>query len=77
MRETQIILRDIDSIRGFVRQVIPVEFEVDLVQGRYLIDAKSIMGIFALDTLSPITVVAHTEIADEFFARIDKYIVKN
>lgn len=76
MRETQIILRDIDSIRGFVRQVIQVDFEVDLVQGRYLIDAKSIMGIFALDTLSPITVVAHTDNADEFFARIDKFIVK-
>ena len=76
MRETQIILRDIDSIRGFVRQVIQVDFEVDLVQGRYLIDAKSIMGIFALDTLSPITVVAHPDNADEFFARIDKFIVK-
>ena len=76
MCETKIILRDIDSIRSFVRQVIQVDFEVDLVQGRYLIDAKSIMGIFALDTLSPITVVAHTDNADEFFARIEKYILK-
>lgn len=76
MCETKIILRDIDSIRSFVRQVIQVDFEVDLVQGRYLIDAKSIMGIFALDTLSPITVVAHTDNADEFFARIEGFIVK-
>ncbi|MBR3681763.1 MAG: HPr family phosphocarrier protein [Clostridia bacterium] len=76
MCETKIILRDIDSIRSFVRQVIQVDFEVDLVQGRYLIDAKSIMGIFALDTLSPITVVAHTENADEFFEKIEKFIVK-
>ena len=76
MCETKIILRDIDSIRSFVRQVIQVDFEVDLVQGRYLIDAKSIMGIFALDTLSPITVVAHTENADEFFAKIEKFTVK-
>ncbi|MBQ2794036.1 MAG: HPr family phosphocarrier protein [Clostridia bacterium] len=76
MCETKIILRDIDSIRSFVRQVIQVDFEVDLVQGRYLIDAKSIMGIFALDTLSPITVVAHTENADEFFEKIEKFTVK-
>ena len=76
MCETKIILRDIDSIRSFVRQVIQVDFEVDLLQGRYLIDAKSIMGIFALDTLSPITVVAHTDNADEFFARIEGFIVK-
>ena len=76
MQETQIILRDIDSIRDFVRKVIQVEYEVDLVQGRYVIDAKSIMGIFALDVLSPITVVAHTANADEFFAKIEKYLVK-
>ena len=76
MQETSIILRDIDSIRSFVRQVIQVDYEVDLVQGRYLIDAKSIMGIFALDTLSPIKVVAHTDNADEFFGRIEKFIVK-
>ena len=76
MQQTKIILRDIDSIRSFVRQVIQVEFEVDLVQGRYIIDAKSIMGIFALDTQQPITVVAHTDNAADFFARIDKFIVK-
>ena len=76
MQETNIILRDIDSIRSFVRQVIQVDYEVDLVQGRYLIDAKSIMGIFALDTLSPLKVVAHTDTADEFVGRLDKYIVK-
>ena len=76
MQETKIILRDIDSIRDFVRKVIQVDYEVDLVQGRYIIDAKSIMGIFALDTLSPITVVAHTDNAADFFATIDKYIVR-
>ena len=77
MCETKIILRDIDSIRSFVRQVIQVDFEVDLVQGRYLIDAKSIMGIFALDTLSPITVVAHTDNADELFASLARFAVND
>ncbi len=76
MCETKIILRDIDSIRSFVRQVIQVDFEVDLLQGRYLIDAKSIVGYLPLDTLSPITVVAHTENADEFFEKIEKFTVK-
>ena len=76
MTQTSIILRDIESIRDFVKQVIQVDFEVDLMQGRYIIDAKSIMGIFALDTLSPITLVAHTENAGEFFAKIEKYIQK-
>ena len=76
MQETKIVLRDIQSVRDFVQQVIMLEYEVDLVQGRYTVDAKSIMGIFALDILSPITVVAHTENADAFFTRIAGYIVE-
>ncbi len=74
MQETKIVLRDIQSIREFVSIVIMLDYEVDLVQGRYIIDAKSIMGIFALDTLSPITLVAHTEDASVFFEKIAKFI---
>ena len=76
MQETKIILRDIDSIRSFVRQVIQVEFEVDLVQGRYIIDAKSIMGIFSLDLMNPIQLNAYAEDTDALMADLDKYIVK-
>ena len=76
MKETKIVLKDIQSVREFVSCVITLEYEVDLVQGRYIVDAKSIMGIFALDILSPITLVAHTEDATDFFNKIAKYIVE-
>lgn len=76
MQETKIILRDIQSVRDFVQQVILLDYEVDLVQERYIVDAKSIMGIFALDILSPITVKAYTDDATDFFKSIEKYIVK-
>jgi len=76
MQETHIALRDMNEIREFVKVVITLDYDVDLVQGKYIVDAKSIMGIFALDILSPITVVAHTENADAFFTRIAGYIVE-
>ena len=76
MKETQIILSNIQDVREFVNQVIMLEYEVDLVQGRYVIDAKSIMGIFSLDLLSPINVVAHTESAADFFEKISKFAAK-
>lgn len=76
MQKTMITLGSVQSVRDFVQQVIMLEYEVDLVQGRYIVDAKSIMGIFALDTLSPIEVIAHTDDASEFFKRIDRFIVK-
>ena len=73
MKKTDIALKTVQDVRDFVNQVILVDFDVDLVQGRYTIDAKSIMGIFSLDLLSPITLVAHTEYADDFFDKIAKF----
>ncbi len=76
MQKTNITLSNVQAVRDFVQQVILLDYEVDLVQGRYIVDAKSIMGIFALDTLSPIEVVAHTNDATVFFEKIDRFIVK-
>ncbi len=75
MKEIKIKLTNVKDIREFVNDVILVDYEVDLVQGRYTIDAKSIMGIFSLDLLSPITLVAHTNNADAFFEKIAKFTV--
>lgn len=72
----EIMLTNVQDVRDFVNIVVLIDFEVDLAQGRYLIDAKSIMGIFALDLLSPITVIAHTEYADDFFAKLERFAVK-
>ena len=76
MKEMKIALTTVQDIRDFVNEVILVTYDVDLVQGRYTIDAKSIMGIFSLDLLSPITLVAHSENTDSFFASIAKFAVK-
>ncbi len=73
MKEMKIKLTNVKDIREFVNSVILVDYDVDLVQGRYTIDAKSIMGIFSLDLLSPITLVAHTNNAESFFEKIAKF----
>ena len=76
MQKIQITLSSIQDIRKFVNEVTLLDYDVDLEQGRYIVDAKSIMGIFALDTLSPINLVAHTDNAEAFFAEIGEFIVK-
>ena len=75
MKETQIKLSNVQDIRDFVNVVILADYEVDLVQGRYVIDAKSIMGIFSLDLLSPITLIAHSNNADMLFEKIAKFVI--
>ena len=61
----EILLKSIDDVKEFVNEVSKVPYDVDLSSGRYVVDAKSIMGIFSLDLSNKITVEAHcTEAAD-------------
>lgn len=75
MCEVKIVLKGVEDVRNFVKEVILLDYEVDLVQGRYVVDAKSVMGIFSLDLLSPITLQAHSEKCDAFFTKIKAFIV--
>ena len=52
------------------------DFEVDLVSGRYAVDAKSIMGIFSLDLSNAIELIAYTDDTEALFGQISKFIVK-
>ncbi len=55
MLEVKLNLTTIDKVKGFVNILTRYEGQFDLVSGRYIVDAKSIMGIFSLDLSSPIT----------------------
>ena len=76
MTTVTISLQAINDVKEFVNIVMRFDFDVDLVSGRYAIDAKSIMGSFSLDLSKPIELHAHTDNAKEFLNAIDKFIVK-
>ena len=76
MKTTTIMLNTINDVKQFVNTVAKYEFDVDLVSGRYAIDAKSIMGIFSLDLSKPIKLEAHTDNADAFFDEIKAFSVE-
>ncbi len=61
MKTVQISLNSIDKVKSFVNDITRFEYDFDLVSGRYVIDAKSIMGIFSLDLSKPIELNIHTE----------------
>ncbi len=56
MKTLYIMLHSINDVKNFVNVVNKYNFEVDLSSGRYVVDAKSIMGIFSLDLSKPIKV---------------------
>ena len=73
MKSIQISLQMAQKVKEFVAITQDCPYEILLKSGKYIVDAKSILGIFSLDLLSPITVIAHTEYADDFFAKIEKF----
>ena len=77
MKTVKISLNSIDKVKAFVNAVTKYDAEFDLVSGRYVIDAKSIMGIFSLDLSKPIDLNIHSENnIDEILAKLDEFIVK-
>lgn len=75
MQTATIMLATINDVKSFVSEVSMCDYDVDLLSGRYAVDAKSIMGIFSLDLSKSIRLEAHTDDASEFFERIKQFIV--
>ena len=76
MKTVHISINSIDKVKAFVNEITKFDNDFDLVSGRYVIDAKSIMGIFSLDLSKPIELNIHSENnADEILEVLAPYIV--
>ncbi len=72
-----ISLNSIDKVKAFVNTINKFDSDFDLISGRYVIDAKSIMGIFSLDLSKPIELAIHAEDnAAEILEALKPYIVE-
>jgi phosphotransferase system HPr-like phosphotransfer protein len=77
MKTVKICLNSIDKVKAFVNDITKFDSDFDLVSGRYVIDAKSIMGIFSLDLSKNIDLNIHAEHnVDEILEVLKPYIVE-
>lgn len=77
MTTVKISLNSIDKVKSFVNELTKFDYDFDLVSGRYVSDAKSIMGIFSLDLSKPIDLNIHVEDdIDTVLKALDPYIIK-
>ena len=61
MKKINVSLNSIEKVKTFVNDINRFDCDFDLVSGRYVIDAKSIMGIFSLDLSKPIELIIHAD----------------
>ena len=78
MKTVKISLNSIDKVKSFVNDITKFDYDFDLVSGRYVIDAKSIMGIFSLDLSKPIDLNIHADDnVEEIMEMLKPYLVTN
>ena len=76
MNTFYIKLSTIEDIRKFVDIVTRQDYDIDLSSGRYVVDAKSIMGIFSLELMNKILLTAHTDDVEDLKKALAAYIVE-
>ena len=76
MTTVQISLNSIEKVKSFVNDIAKFDSDFDLVAGRYVIDAKSIMGIFSLDLSKPINLNIHADDNESIVESLKAYIVE-
>ena len=65
-----------DNVKNFVSLVHRYPYDMDLRSGRYVVDAKSILGIFSIDLSRPIRMDIYSDNCDDLLAALDSYLVK-
>ena len=76
MKTFFLMLNSINDVKDFVNIVSRYDFDVDLTSGRYVVDTKSIMGIFSLNLSKPIKVEVHSDDCDKFLSELERFIVE-
>ncbi len=75
MHTVQIHLNTIDKVKAFVDSVNKFNTEFDLISGRFVIDAKSIMGIFSLDLSKPINLNIYNDDDSDIMESLKPFLI--
>lgn len=73
-RKMTIALKSTDEVKQFVNDAMTLDDELDLISGKYVVDAKSILGIYSLNLSKPLELIARGNCGEEL-AVLDKYMI--
>jgi len=66
-----------DHVKNFVSLVNRFPYDMDLRSGRYVVDAKSILGIFSIDLSRPIRLDIYSDDCDDLLKELDGYLIRD
>ena len=75
MKSVSLLLNTTESVKKFVNIISSYDYDADVRSGRYVVDAKSILGIFSLDLGEPIVLEIASDDCDDLLAALAPFIV--
>ena len=72
LKNISISLKEVNDVTKFVNLITTYDYEVDLVSGRYIVNAKSLLGIYSLDLSKPVKLVIYSDECDELLAKLNE-----
>ncbi|MCI8326114.1 MAG: HPr family phosphocarrier protein [Clostridia bacterium] len=76
MKSVRLLLNTTDSVKSFVNLISSYDYDADIRSGRYVVDAKSILGIFSLDLNRPVVLEVYDDNCDELLSKLSPYMQK-
>lgn len=77
MKSVIISLKEAEDVKSFVNTVNKYPYDMDLRSGRYVVDAKSILGIFSLNLSFNLTLEIHSDNCDDILVELKQFTPKN
>ena len=74
MQAVTISLTEVSQVKRFVNLVGQAPWDVDVVSGRYTVNAKSMLGIYSLDLSKPIQVVIYSDDCEELKKNLTEFM---
>ena len=74
MKSVSVLLNTTDSVKSFVELLTKYDYEMDLRSGRYVVDAKYILGIFSLDLNRPVVLEIYADECEELLNKLQPFI---
>ena len=73
MLEKTLILNSFDEVKKFVDLACTKDYDIELMSGKYVVNAKSIMGVFSLDLTKPVVMAAHCDGVAELSRQVEQF----
>ena len=75
MQAVTISLTQVQQVQQFVNLVSKYPFDVDIVSGRYTVNAKSLLGIYSLDLNKPLKVLIYSDDCEELKTELKEFML--